>query len=154
VTAYATGQFPNPYVATEVHSVPASPGGAPLLAAAITHLVDQNGNEMSTIEYGWSAGSVPRDSNQMVSGPPSGAPIARATTTTYHCPSIAASSPPSGSSVSADSFCAYWNPSSPSLRHLVTRSVTSLTGPGSDYAATEYCYDNCLPTPTAGNVRT
>jgi RHS repeat-associated protein len=129
----SAGDF-NPYVSVEAHTL----AGQSSVSAVTTHSYDQNGNETVASTYDWIPYSaLPRNSFGQLQGPGS-ASLLRSVSNTYTVSMPAATNAAFGGPQTPDNVNAYWYPTSGTLLHLLSRSVTNGAGPA---AAAENGYD-------------
>jgi len=125
----------NPFVSMEAHTL----AGSSSVSAVTTHSYDQNGNETAASAYNWVAYSALHDSSGHLQLP-AGATLLRSVSNTYSVSMPAATNALTTST--PDNPNGYWYPTSGTLLHLLSRSVTTGAGAGAGPgAATENGYD-------------
>ena len=139
---YGSGNRLNPFVKTELITIPNS-AGSPALSMIRDYNFDQNGNPLMSAEYDWissSSGSIHRTSGVFTGF--SGLTPARSSATSYY------NGTPEFSSTTS-SANAYYFATAPYLRSLTAASEVKDSS-GTPVSRTEIYYDN-LSTPTVGN---
>jgi RHS repeat-associated protein len=131
----------NPYVKTEVLSIPASGGGL-TLANAKQFSYDKNGNVVELKEYDWgTVGTIPRDGYGRITGPPTNATLKRTSSSSYFNATPTAGD---GTEYVPDNSLAYWYGGAP--RFLRATKETRLLDGSTNKAVTQFVYDNASTT--------